>query len=261
MKKLFCFGLFIFSSGIVFGQGSLRIIADEWCPYSCDPHQAQEGYAVDLFRAIFEPAGYVITYELLPWSRAIDEFNTGQADAIIGTSPHEVPQAIFPEESIAVYYNYFFVRSDMKWEYESVDSLNEYRIGGVKDYNYLGLMNYILENEGYGQVELLTGAKTTLRNFQKLLNHRIDILIEDINVGLYLIHQLGFSDKVKVAGREGEGVPLFIAFSPENEESQNHANRFSTGIQQLRANRLLDQILSAYGLTDWKESVKSGSGG
>ena len=45
---------------------TLRVVADEWCPYTCAADAPQSGYLVDLVRAMFEPLGYRIDYRVMP---------------------------------------------------------------------------------------------------------------------------------------------------------------------------------------------------
>jgi polar amino acid transport system substrate-binding protein len=52
---------------------TISIRADYWYPMNGDPNSDKPGYMIDLAKAIFEPQGIAVDYQLMPWSRAIQE--------------------------------------------------------------------------------------------------------------------------------------------------------------------------------------------
>lgn len=232
----------------------ITLVADDWCPYTCDPDSEQKGFVVDIASAIFETRGYQIQYLLIPWSRALLAVEKGDYgfDAALGTSPEEFPKGIFPEEEIGVYYNYFFVRSDSNWTFKGSQSFKNHVLGGVQDYSYGNLMPYINKYKNTQWINLISGVNIAERNLKLLILKRIDIYVEDKNVGLFAAYKNGYSKDIKIAGFEGEGVRIFPGFTPAKSSSQKYAQIFSTGIRELRRNGKLEKILASYGLEDWK---------
>lgn len=207
---------------------------------------------VDIATAIFEARGFQVEYILLPWSRALISVEKGSFDAALGTSPEEFPKGIFPDEEIGIYYNYFFVRSDSNWSFRGDESFKNHVLGGVQDYSYGNLMSYINKHRKTKWVNLITGIDVAERNLKLLLLKRIDIYIEDRNVGLYTAYVSGHHKDVKIAGFEGDGIKLFPGFSPAKPTSQSYAQMFGSGLRNLRQNGKLAIILESYGLKDWK---------
>lgn len=74
---------------------TIRIKADEWCPFNCLPDTDSKGYMIELAEKIFEKAGHRIKYEVMPWSRSIDHARKGKIEAIAGATKGEVPTFIF----------------------------------------------------------------------------------------------------------------------------------------------------------------------
>ncbi|MEQ1790535.1 MAG: hypothetical protein ABL857_08835, partial [Rickettsiales bacterium] len=38
-------------------QTTINIVADEWCPFNCDPESDKPGYVIELAKEIFKPYG------------------------------------------------------------------------------------------------------------------------------------------------------------------------------------------------------------
>ncbi|MBF0231359.1 MAG: transporter substrate-binding domain-containing protein [Desulfamplus sp.] len=83
---------------------------------------------------------------------------------------------------------------------------------------------------------------------------RIDVVIEDKSVFEAMAHKMGVLRDVEIAGTlpTDESNYVFIAFSPNNPKSKEYANLITEGVREMRANGKLKEILSSYGLEDWK---------
>lgn len=230
----------------------ITVVADIWNPYNGVPTAERPGFVVELAREIFKRQGYSVEYLQLPWTRALISVEQGLYDAVLCAFPEEIPTGIFPEEETGIVHNCFFVRSESDWEFQGIQSLENHILGGVQDYNYRHIMPYVEEYKDSGLVSLLTGDNAAERNLMKLINHRIDIYVEDRNVGLYTIASLGLQDQIKIAGVEGPGVKAYVVFSPAKATSGLYAVLFSEGIRKLRRDGTLKTILDRYGLEDWK---------
>ncbi len=232
---------------------TITFVADQWPPYNGSPSDSAPGFVVEIVQEIFESEGFTVFYRNVPWSRVLLEVEGGKYTAAIGTSPEEFKNGVFPEEEIGVYYNYFFVRSEFEWQFDGISSLRPHVFSGVQDYSYGDeIMEYIEENRSSPRINLITGSNTAERSLQRLLLKRVDIYVEDKNVGLYTVKKLGISDSVKIAGKQGAGVKLFVAFSPAQAQSPLYCTIFDAGIRSLRKSGRLAEILNNYGLEDWK---------
>ena len=86
----------------------------------------------------------------------------------------------------------------------------------------------------------------------KLLENRIDAIVDNEAVILNVARKMGVVDRVSPAGQGTEPSFIYIAFSPKNEDSERYAHILSQGIIRLRANGRLREILGRYGIKDWK---------
>ena len=80
----------------------LTLVADPYCPYNCAYDAIQPGYVIDLARMIFEPEGYQVKYQILPWSRAVNEVREGNFTAAIGVSGQNGRELILPKQPIGI---------------------------------------------------------------------------------------------------------------------------------------------------------------
>ena len=88
----------------------LLFSSDPWPPYAGYAGAELEGYIVDVLREIYEPLGYKINYVNLPWSRCIRDTRDGKLTALGGADFDEVPDFIFPKETIGITRPVFFAR-------------------------------------------------------------------------------------------------------------------------------------------------------
>lgn len=233
---------------------TITLVADEWCPYNCEPDSDRPGYMIEIAQNIFGKTGHTVVYKNLNWSRSIEDTRQGKYDGIVGATKPEAEDFIYPEENLGSSANSFFVSQQSKWRYQGIKSIETVRIAVIKDYEYGELLDlYITDNKSnLKKVQIATGDTALEKNFTKLVNGRIDVVIEDGAVGHYTIKEQGLSDRVQYAGNDGDPSDLYIAFSPNNKNSKSYAEILSLGIAELRASGELKKILEKYGQSDWQ---------
>jgi len=154
-------------------------------------------------------------------------------------------------------HNCFFVVKSNGWKYNGPDSLKSQRLGIIQGYGYPSIQSYIEKNVGSNVVQAIAGENALLRNIKKLMSGRITTVLEDEAVFKYAVSQIHMADRFIIAGddeTEPEANNVYIAFTPEenNPRSAEYAKALSDGMTRLRANGKLAEILSKYGLNDWR---------
>jgi polar amino acid transport system substrate-binding protein len=249
---IFFLSLSFIPSGVV--AETITLVADEWCPYNCDPKSASPGYVVEITKIIHESAGYEVQYINVPWSRAIIEVTEGTYDGAIAATLKEIPLGIFPEEEIGISKDVFIIRKEDTWHYTSIESLQSLRLGVVQDYDYGEPLNtYIVQNMGSSVINVIAGANAAERSLKMLLSERIDTYLEDRNVAQYMAKKMDIYGSIGYGGTIEEPSPLYIAFSPANRNSKRYAQLMSEGIRKMRKSGELAKILEKYGLVDWRQ--------
>lgn len=238
---------------------TITIMADEWCPYNCDPKSDKPGFMIEMAKQVFEPKGIKVVYSTMPWERAIEETRKGTYTAIVGAAKDDSPDFIFPTEAMGYSSNVFFVKADSTWQFDGIESLTKVALGVIDGYTYEPKLDeYIAANiSNPARIQSIAGETGIDQNFKKLLKGRIGTYVENIDVAQKYISDNSMWGKFKVAGKadaEDNKQYLYIAFSPVNSKSQDYARMLSEGVQELRKNGRLKEILNKYNVQDWFES-------
>ncbi len=229
---------------------TISIRADAWCPMNCDPKSDKPGYAIEIAKAIFEPAGHQIDYQTLNWARAIAETRTGSHVAIVGAAKSDAPDFIFPENELGLSRSCFFAKTASTWKYAGVDSLKAVKLGITKDYTYGDPLDGYVKANSAG-LEVFSGDDTLEKQIKMLQLDRIGVFIDDSNVIAHHLAAQNLAGTIKEVGCL-EATASYIAFAPTNAKSKEYAKLLSDGVAALRSSGKLTPILEHYGLKDWK---------
>ena len=234
---------------------SLR--ADIWCPYNCAAGSDHPGYAVEIAQAVFNAAGFDVDYQLLNWTRSIDEVRQGAADAVIGAYSTDVAGFVLPDEPIGRGRVGFAARQASAFHYTGPQSLVGRRLGIVASYDFPGALgDYLHTLRGdKSRIQYMSGERALAKNLLKLISGRVDLVLDDARVLERLINELQLQDQVTFT-EDRTSLPVYIAFSPASPNSARYARILSAGIVRLRASGQLAAILARYGLQDWNTHVR-----
>ena len=230
----------------------ITLVADDWCPYNCEPKSKSPGYVIELLERIYSPHGMEVVYQYLSWSDSVEGVLSGEYDGAIGATPAEVEQGIFPNEEIGVSVDVFVTRKDSSWQYTGVPSLPQVKVGATMDYDYGNQINQYIRSANDRDVKLLSSNNASELNLTRLYRGRIDTYIGNQNVIFYKANALGLSNEFKIAGSIRNKEPVYIVFSPKNQRSIVYAQILSQGMSDLRKSGELKRIMGRYGLKDWK---------
>jgi polar amino acid transport system substrate-binding protein len=246
---------FIILINSAFGD-QIVLVADEWCPYNCNPDARQKGYMVDLATQILGEAGHKVKYQAINWSRSIIKSREGKYNGIIGACKAEAPDFVFTKEPLGLAYFHYWVKKDDPWRFKGIKSIKDRWLGVIQDYDYgKELGNYIKKNKGTFAVQERAGDDALDVLINKLVHDRINTLNEDKNVFLYKVKKLGKVGMFVDAGHDMTSIEsnyIYVAFSPFFKKSKEYAKILNEGLIRYRKNGKLQKILSEYGLTDWK---------
>lgn len=231
---------------------TITLAADQWCPYNCTPNTSQEGYMVDIARAVFEKAGHKVVYQNSSWADALADARAGKITGVVGAVPEEVSDFVIPKQWQGFTQDHFYVLAKNTWRYHDVNSLAKVKAGFIKDYAYnTTLFAFIQAHQHSPDVHIATGEHGLEDNINMVMNKQLDTLIEDHNVFKLTAQKMKVLDQFTDAGASGVESPVCIAFSPQNPKSHEYAELLSAGMTQLRNSGELQKIMARYGLTDW----------
>jgi polar amino acid transport system substrate-binding protein len=228
---------------------TITLVADEWCPFNCAPGDARPGFLIETARRIFEPQGVRVDYKIVPWARAIRDARAGRYSGLVGAIRSEVPDFVFPEAAAFPSGTHAFVRHGNAWRYAGQASLDGVSVGVILDYSYGEQTDrYLEQHRANDKVQLATGADALEKNVAKLLQGRVDVLLENPAVMQFFLDRSAQQDLIVPAGVL-EDTEVSIAFAPGEAHAREHATMLSEGVRRMRASGELAEILGRYGLT------------
>lgn len=229
---------------------TIIIKGDEWCPFNCQSNGKTKGYMIDLAKIVFERKGHNIDYQVDSWTNSIKQVRDGKATALVAANLYDAPDFIFPENSIGISRDCFFINKNDKWEYTTKNQLINRSIGVVESYAYSRSINEFIK-EHQNNVTKAQGDKALLSLMDKLDLKKINTIIENPIVFNYY-QQEKYKEMHFVEAGCAETTELYIAFSPKNPRSKEFAKILSEGIEELRKDGTLIKIIEKYSLKEWQ---------
>lgn len=232
---------------------TITIAADPWCPHNCRAGARHEGYMIDIAREAFALALLEVEYSNVSWARALELADDGYIDAVVGAFTRPEDGFVYPQEAIGYARTALYTNPESDWTYDGIDSLTDHTLVAINGYSYSpALDDYIAKNQHDPErVWILSGPEPLTRAIEMLAHDRSDVLPEDLDVMRWTLERLGKTDSLRVVGRL-QRVPVFIAFSEANPQSEELATLFSEGVRKLRRSGRLDEILDRYGVS-WSD--------
>lgn len=234
---------------------SLR--GDLWCPFNCRPEAERPGFAVEIAKAAFEPAGYEVDYQLMTWSRALREARSGRIDGAIAANAIESPRLVFSKHGLGPPEIVIATRRGGAFRFSGLPSLDNARLGAVNGYRYTRDIDDHIAFFAYDQarIRLLSGGAVTDRLITLLLAERVDAIVETGVVLRYTASNAGVLAELDLTALPVDPRPeaaMSIGFT-DSARGRKLAALYSDTILRLRREGVLDAIMGRYGLEDWAD--------
>lgn len=232
-----------------FAKETIEVLADQWCPVSCEPTSTTPGYMIDILQEAFPEPTFEVRYRTASWSRALAEVRSGRSQAVVGAMRGDAPDFVFPKQEEGLSETCFYTGQNSEWGYHGIQSLNSIRIGVSKGYSYSADIDaYIKSNtDNLKKIDFVTGDNPLESSLSKIDAKRIDAFLEDSFVIRYRSHSHEIKTQLRNAGCI-ELKPLYVAFSPKLKNSDLLAKRLSNKMQDLKKSGKLSAIMKRYGL-------------
>ncbi len=235
---------------------TVTLKADIWCPFNCEPHDAQPGFLVEIAKAALESAGHTVEYTNLNWARAIVETRQGAHTGIIGAAKSDAPDFVFPDAAQGWTDNCFWTNPDSTWEYKDTNAMPAGAVGVIKNYSYGDAFDpYIRANaKDAKKIDVVSGDNPLELNLKKLQAGRIAAFIEDVSVVKNFMFRKKNDKLVKKSGCVKDAdTSVYIAFGPTNPKAKEFAKLVGDKTEAMRKDGSFKKMLEKYGLEDWKK--------
>lgn len=240
------------SPGQAFAGKTLTLRADNWCPYNCAPQDPQQGYVIDIVRAVFEPKGYMVDYALEPWSRALEDVRAGVFDGAVAASADDGQGLLLGPAVVGVNNNALAVRKGEGFVWKDVSVFKGKKLGAALGYDYNPTLNAYIDahkNDKFA-LDLISGDAIGERHLQKLLAGRVDIVVDNRHVLNAVLKKEQWESKVDLIPLP-DNEPLYVGFTKAKPEGKILAAQLAEGLDALRKSGKLKEILDKYGVPDW----------
>lgn len=250
---VFLFGASSASSSDIELPEKITFVADEWCPFNCEPNSDKEGYVMEIIRSSFGQ-NHIIEYKLASWTDALKQVEVGSADCVIGASTTESPNSIYMEKTIGRTIVAMWVRKDNPWRYEGPSSISNISIATQEGWEYISHeFNQAIKK--HKKLTYLSGERAIEDGIALLDSGKVDMYIESSSVFEYKTNTKGIRGKFAEAGYTSSPVDLYIACSPVKTSTNVIVGILDRNLTIIRKNGKLATILKKYGIKDWEKEV------
>ncbi len=240
-KLLFLLACFGFPMTLAAQDDFVLAAEDDWYPYSAKNGSGAEGLSIELITAAYEAADAKVSYEVVPFSRAMAGVKSGRYSGCFNVGKSEQLKAdyLVPDQLIV----------------ESVQTVwGGLNASPVESYQQLEGKTVGITN-GYTYDSLLTNndkitketARIEVSNLKKLARGRIDYTIVDRLVAMYLIsaNKAELQGKIKPLGQLQLDaiIPVFSKTHPDGAKAM-HA--YEKGMEIIKANGTYGKIIKAW---------------
>lgn len=227
-------------------QKIVQLVTESYIPYAFEENRVIKGLAVDVVSEAFKRQGYTVELQMLPWTRALQMVQDGDADGIFCAfySEERGEYLQYLDEPLAYEAQFVYTPKGSPVKFDgTIESLKPYRIGMIQDY-FFGAEFENAKKSGELKVEEVTDLPTDI---QKLLEGRIDAMVDHHLSTLYYLKKMGVQDKVieqPTPLREPEG--LYLCFSKKRNVDPELIRKIDEELVKMKGDGSYKEIINRY---------------
>lgn len=220
----------------------------EWPPF-CSENMLYEGIISRIAKEAFKRKDMDLDFIYQPWKKSMKDTKRGTYPMTFPWRKNEERlESFYYSEPIAYLQNVFFYRKDIDFDWETLDDLEgiivganqEYMVSANQAYSYGDEIDIAVES---GKLIFEYASKDSL-NFQKLATGKIDVLINDLDVGYHIIHNELTAEEIQSITYHPKPVTkkaLYILFSKNHEGSPELLLKFNEGLKELEDSGIIEE--------------------
>lgn len=191
----------------------IAIATLEYPPFIYSENGQVKGPVADKVRGIFAALGVEAIIQEYPIARGLLMARTGEVDAYFSLkrNPERETYLLFTNEPLIRQPFVFFARNDsgIRWTGD-FEELRNYRIGVVSKTSYGIAFD---ERVRSGFLSAIDETQTFELNVKKLIAGRVDLIINSLEVGQYILRQNDATDLVSPLSPPVEIIDSYLAFT------------------------------------------------
>jgi polar amino acid transport system substrate-binding protein len=232
--------IFIFAlSSTINAAEKITLANGEWAPY-LSKDLKHYGYMSHIVSDAFAEEGIEVEYVFLPWKRGFEDAKEGkyQGSLIWGYNDDRAKDFIY-SDTVAELGTSLFYNKNKPIEWNEPIDLKKYKMGGVIGYAY-GIED--LEKQGILKIDRLG---KDVGNYKKLAAGRLDIVLEDTEVGHESVNKLGMTDQIIAHPKTLKPRKYSVIISKKTPNAQALVDAFNRGLKKLMDDGRYQKYLEA----------------
>ena len=221
---------------------TLTLSVGEYPPLD-SPDLPHNGLIPRIVTAAFRLEGVEVEYKFMPWPRAYEESKEGRVHGTVQWlySAQREEEHYFSDPIMEESYVWFYLKKNT-FEWQDFEDLTGMTIGARQGFTY-NTEFYQARDNGTIDVKMLGSNK---QNLDMLFNDRIDVFIEQLDVGYF-----GILDNYYGKGSQQfshHPKPVFIKenhllLSRQFEDNPTYIDKFNKGLKRLKASGKFQQYV------------------
>jgi polar amino acid transport system substrate-binding protein len=225
----------------------LSLRGDDWPPYNTDPKAEKPGFLIEIAKAVFEPKGYTIDYQLSSWVRAVKDAREGTIDVLVGVGSSETEGLLLTKTAQGFSDNHFYTLPESTWSYADPSSLSAITLGAVKDYTYTPAVDARIATKD--RVMEVAGDRPLHQLIKLLEAKRVDVLVENQMVMNWTLQALNKQQALRDAGSAQVRDAIYLGFSAKRPGATKRLAVLEAGMVEMAADGRLAAIYARYGVS------------
>ncbi|WP_085905609.1 substrate-binding periplasmic protein [Kiloniella majae] len=225
----------------------VTVTIGEWPPFLTQELEGK-GVVAEMIVEIFASQGIEAELTFLPWGRGYHETSLGGFQAMgVWMHKQEREQEFLFSDPILKEQFVFFHRKDLDFDWENINDLKVYRLGGGIKYSYGPELDAAVAD---GILVMDRGPSDEV-NFHKLLTDRIQIYPQEKSVGYFaLMNDFSAEERAQITHHPKAILNnlSYVLFPKALENSAELMARFNKGLKEFRESGAYDRYMKR--LTD-----------
>lgn len=222
---------------------TLTLSLGEYPPFD-SPDLPHQGLIPRIVTEVFRLEGVEVEYVFMPWPRAYEESKQGKVHGTVQWlySAQRAGEHHFSDPIMEESYVWFYMKKNA-FDWQSFEDLKGKAIGARQGFTYNPEFHQGIEDSSL-DVSMLGNNK---QNLDMLFNDRIDVFIEQLDVGYFGIshHYYGkgsqqFTHHPKIIFTKQNHLLL----SKQHEDSPYYIDKFNKGLKRLKASGKFQQYVN-----------------
>ncbi|WP_020406253.1 substrate-binding periplasmic protein [Hahella ganghwensis] len=243
MRRLIALALFLLVVSLSGQADTVRITNGEWPPY-LSQHYNHFGVASHIVPEALKLENFQVEYGFFPWVRSLEFAEDGIWDAsIVWTFSRERETRFLYSEPVIKLRSVFFHRRDKVFEWEALEDLKGYRIGGTIGY-YYGPELSKLEKSGKLNI---SRVRSDAQNLKLILADRLDLFPIELEVGYEVLHRNFPSQQINLitTTRPFRETSYYMIVSRKSPKANSILKAFNQGLVKLKESGRFDEMIDS----------------